>query len=204
MKKNNIFIIIFLILIFGVIIFLIFQKPLEENSVSLPQEKEEPEEELKEPEDQIVLGNGFSILIPAGWTKQEAPLGISLLVTDTVNQPQEERAQQINFVSYYAVTLDSLDDVEDLEEYEKVLKKTLLEYSPQAIFKNEKILDINANPARSFELEIKENKIEFKVLVVIIKGKGDDVWAISFNTVKADWEQNRTVFEKVAQSFLIN
>jgi len=163
MKKKNIFISIFLILILALIVFLVFQKSQEKKSLSFPFDTELEEEEIQdrikieepeELEDEIILGDGFSILIPAGWTRQETPIGISLLVADTLNQPQEDRARQINFVSYYAVTLDSLDDVKDEKEYVLVLKKTLEQQVSNVVFSNEKDLEINANPAHALEMDI--------------------------------------------------
>jgi hypothetical protein len=125
------------------------------------------------------------------------------LAVDKLNTPTEERARQINFSPYYTVTLDSLDDVKDEQEYIVVLKKTLEQQVPNVVFNNERSLEINANPAYALEMDITENEIKFKTLIVVIKGRADDIWAVSFNSTKSDWEKNAPIFEKISKSFLV-
>src|SRR3989344_3433434 len=43
--------------------------------------------------------------------------------------------------------------------------------------------------------------INFKILMVIVKGQGDDVWVMSFNTTKSSWEGYKKTFYDIANSF---
>jgi len=158
--------------------------------------------EQGEPEDKTVLEQGFSIKVPKGWVEQTPPMGVSLMAIDMLSVVNDERARQINFHPYYTVMLDSLAEIEEKDYFEKV-KQELTKVMPEVVFVNENDLEINANKAYAMEVEGIQNEIEFKLLIVFIKGKANDIWVISFNTTQVDWDQNAPQFTEIANSFLI-
>jgi len=44
----------------------------------------------------------------------------------------------------------------------------------------------------------------WKWILLVVKGKANDVWTISFNSTKSDWEKSAPIFEKIAKSFLVH
>ncbi|MBU4370070.1 hypothetical protein KKG58_04950, partial [Patescibacteria group bacterium] len=204
---KNVLIIVIILLVVIVVGYFIFTS---DKSQDLPeqdgQSASEPDRqkirEQGEPEDKTVLGQGFSVKVPKGWVEQTAPMGVSLMAVDMLSVVNDERARQINFHPYYTVSLDSLQDLE-LQGYVEILKQGINQVTPGIVFQNENNLEINANKAYAMEGEVIQNEIEFKLLIVLVKGKTKDVWVVSFNTTKADWDKNAPQFTEIANSFLI-
>lgn len=197
-KKTKIIVIIAVIFLLAFVLFLAKKQKnpfsLEENipTTALNQKKQ----------DRDFLGEGFSVKIPQGWKEQMPPTGVSLMVVDVVSSVNDQRARQINFHPYYTVTLDSLTGI-SREEYMVTTKRDIALVVPDAVFGSENDLEINANKAWAMEGSAVQNEIEFKFLMVFIKGEVNDLWVLSFNTTKADWERDSIVFGKIAQSFLV-
>ena len=124
------------------------------------------------------------------------------MVVDVSSLVNDKRANQINFHPYYTVVLDSLVGI-TREEYMAAIKRDVSVVAPGIVFSNENNLEINANEAWALEGEVVQNEIAFKVLMVFIKGKANDLWVLSFNTTKADWGRDSLVFSQIAQSFLV-
>ena len=124
------------------------------------------------------------------------------MAVDVASLVGDQRAQQINFHPYYTVVLDSLAGT-TREEYMANIKRDISLIVPGIIFSSENDLEINANQAWAMEGDVIQNEIAFKLLMVFVKGKNDDLWVLSFNTTKADWDRDSAVFTEVAQSFLI-
>jgi len=153
-------------------------------------------------DENIVLKNGFSIQIPAGWEETAAPVGTSMMVVNTSQEPTDERAKTINFHDYYTITLDSQENLEE-GEYIEILKDQLEQGFPDIEFLNENSTEINANQAYAFEASMRQNEIDFKIFLVIINGRENDVWILTFNTTALDWDKYVDVFQEVVNSFLI-
>jgi len=205
MKNVLIIIIIFIVIIIaGYFIYTLNkgQDLPEQNGQSASEPDREKIKEEGEPEDKTVLEQGFSIKVPKGWVEQPAPMGVSLMVVDMLSVVMDERARQINFHPYYTVSLDSLQDLE-LQGYVEILKQGINQVTPGIVFQNEINSEINANEIYAMEGEVIQNEIEFKLLIVLVKGNAKDIWVISFNTTKADWDQNAPQFTDITNSFLI-
>jgi len=52
-------------------------------------------------------------------------------------------------------------------------------------------------------MEIAQQGVDFKVLMFLIKGGGDDIWLISFNTAQGYWSEYQNLFQEIAASFEI-
>lgn len=200
MKKTEKIIIIVIVTVILLVVVLFLAKKqkspfsMEENnsSATLNQELQ----------DRDFLGDGFSVKIPKGWKEQVAPTGVSLMTVDVTSLVNDQRAKQINFHPYYTVVLDSLVNT-TREEYIANIKRDIALVAPGIVFSNENDLEINANEAWAMEGDVTQNEIEFKFLMVFIKGGDNDLWVLSFNTTKADWDRDSDVFTEIAQSFLV-
>ena len=149
-----------------------------------------------------VLKDGFSVVVPEGWSEKPAPMGASMMVINTSQKTSDERAKLINFQDYYTVLLDSQENLGE-GEYIEILKNQLKQVAPDIEFFNEKFLEVNANEAYTFEANMRQNEIDFKILMVTINGKGNDVWVLTFNTTELDWDEYFDVFQEVVNSFSI-
>jgi len=196
---KNVLIIVIILLLIIVVGYFIFTS--NESQDLLEQERQEIGKQ-GELEDKTVLAQGFSVKVPKGWVEQPAPIGVSLMAVDMLSAVNDERARQINFHPYYTVSLDSLQDLE-LQGYVEILKQGINQVTPGIIFQNENNLEINANEAYALEGEVTQNEIEFKLLIVLVKGQEKDIWVISFNSTQADWDNNAPQFTDIANSFLI-
>ncbi len=200
MKKTTKIIIVILGVLLIVLILFLAKK--QKNPFPLEEENSTPVLN-QEGQERDFLGEGFSVKIPKGWKEQTAPTGVSLMVVDVSSLVNDKRANQINFHPYYTVVLDSLVGI-TREEYMAAIKRDISVVVPGIVFSNENNLEINTNETWTLEGEVVQNEIAFKVLMVFIKGKANDLWVLSFNTTKADWGRDSLVFSQIAQSFLVN
>jgi len=60
---------------------------------------------------------------------------------------------------------------------------------------------INSRTARAIEADLTQQGVNFKILIVAVKGEGDDVWVISFNTLQSSWMAYQETFSDIANSF---
>jgi len=202
MKKTEktIIIVVVAVILIAAILFLVKK---QENPLSMSTGENNPVAILDQGlQVRDFLGDGFGVKIPQGWKEQVAPTGVSLMAVDVTSLVNDQRAQQINFHPYYTVTLDSLAGTAR-EQYMTNIKRDISLVVPGIVFGNENDLEINANQAWAMEGDVIQNEIAFKLLMVFVKGKNDDLWVLSFNTTKADWDRDSAVFTEVAQSFLI-
>ena len=118
---------------------------------------------------------------------------------EIVNDPA---AKKINFRSYLAVSYDSISG-KGLSEYLQTVKNNLSQAALNVNFTNENDITINNMPARAAEAELTQQGVDFKILMVAIKGQNDDVWIISFSTAKNDWAKYEKTFSDIANSFVL-
>jgi len=142
----------------------------------------------------------FSINVPAGWKEVPPSRGVSAMVVNIGEQPTEEAAKRINFKSYFAVSYDTMAGKireKYLEDYKQKLKEAL----PEIVFVNESPGSIGGKDAYFIEANLTQQGVDFKVFLVLVRGKGDDIWTISFNTLKSDWLKYKDLFYQTAESF---
>jgi len=144
----------------------------------------------------------FSINVPAGWKELSPPSGVSAMVLNVGEQPTEDAAKRINFKSYFAVSYDTLAG-KTREKYLENYKQKLKEVLPEIVFVNENPGSIGGKDAYFIETDLAQQGVDFKVFLVLVRGKGDDIWTISFNTLKSDWLKYKDLFCQIAESFEI-
>lgn len=150
-----------------------------------------------------LVTDDFSMELPLGWSKtpDTAP-GVLAIAANPNENISDAAAKNINFISYLAVSRDALQG-KTMEEYLQSVKDELQTAISGAIFANEKDLTINERSARAVETEMTQQGVNFKVLIVAVKGDGDDVWVMSYNTVKSSWDGYKEDFSNSARSFIL-
>jgi hypothetical protein len=83
----------------------------------------------------------------------------------------------------------------------QTLKNQLQQIISGVVFAQEHDVTINGKAARAFEADFNQKGVNFKILMVVIKGSTDDVWVISFNTLQSTWAEYRDTFSDIANSF---
>ncbi|MDD5221437.1 MAG: hypothetical protein PHV47_02435 [Candidatus Pacebacteria bacterium] len=147
-----------------------------------------------------LVTDDFEITLPVGWQKTEPTIGSSAMAVKIDEQLSDPAAQKINFRSYFAVVYDTMQE-KSLEEYIQTTKDQLEQTISNIIFSQEHDATINSQAARAFEADFNQKGIDFKILMVVIKGTNDDVWIISFNTLQSTWTEYKDSFSDIANSF---
>lgn len=144
----------------------------------------------------------FSVYIPEGWRKASPPQGVSAMVINAREEITEPAAKRINFRTYFAVSYDSLQG-KSMEEYIQILKNGLIQTIGKIDFGEEQTMTVNGKEARAIDADIVQQGVAFKVLIVAIRGNGEDVWSLSFNTVKSSWDKYQNLFAEITNSFKV-
>jgi hypothetical protein len=150
-----------------------------------------------------LVTDDFSMELPPGWEKIISTVEeVSAMATNPDEVINDVAAQKNNFKSYLAVSTDTISG-QTVGEYMQLIKTELQKIAPGVIFSNENDLTINEKSARAVEIEMTQQGIDFKILMVVIRGNGDDVWALSYNTVKSSWDGYIESFADSARSFTL-
>ncbi|MDD5431229.1 MAG: hypothetical protein PHP03_03345 [Candidatus Pacebacteria bacterium] len=176
-----------------------------ENASEAPQATEsaaETNSPVAEQTPKKLVTDDFSVDIPTGWEKIEPPTGISAMIVKTNENITDPAAQKANFKSYFAVSHNSLKEA-SMDTYLNDLKNELKKTFPTAVFSNEQNTIINNSPAHAMEADLTQQGINYKVLLVVIKGQGEDIWVVSFNTLQSIWNGYKEVFGDIAKSFIV-
>jgi len=75
------------------------------------------------------------------------------------------------------------------------------QFAPGINFSSEEDLKINDRDVYKLEADLTQQGASFKVLIFLIKGQGNDIWNMSFNSGLDNWEKNKEIFNKIAESF---
>ena len=141
----------------------------------------------------------FEISLPAGWQQATPPVGASAMAVSN-EEITDAAAQKINFKTYVAVSYDTLQG-KSLSEYLQSIENQLKQAIPDVVFSQEHDAVINNRTARAIEADLTQQGVNFKLLMVAVKGNGDDVWVMSFNTLQSSWMAHQETFSDIANSF---
>ncbi|MCD6471364.1 hypothetical protein J7K86_02450 [bacterium] len=176
-----------------------FQKSSTEKQLE-PLAIQEEQSEEKTKKDNLLVRDEYSILIPVGWREVAAPTGVSAMVSYIDEEITDPGAKKINFKTYYSIQYDVLQN-KSLTEHAEIVKTQLKQALPEISFVNERSLIINGREAYNLETDLSQKGVDFKIPMVFIKGKADDVWTFIFNTPKSNWQKYQSLFQKIIQSF---
>ncbi len=155
---------------------------------------------VKESGQGVLATDDFSINLPAGWNQTAPAIGSSAMAVNVNEQINDPAAQKINFKSYFAVSYDKPQG-KSINEYSQIVKNGLQQAISSVVFTKEQDMMINVRSAHAIEAELTQQGVNFKILMVVVKGQGDDVWVISFNTTKDSWDGYKGTFYSIANSF---
>jgi len=172
---------------------------LEGEESSLPGSETGPRAQ-KEKKENILVKDNFSVNIPEGWIEVAASVGVSAMVVNTNEEMTDPAAKKINFKSYFAVSYDMLQG-KTISEYLQTVKSGIEQTIPNVVFTKDQDTTIGGRSAHAIESELAQQGVDFKVLIVVVKGQGDNVWVISFNTTKSSWDGYKETFYSIADSF---
>ena len=170
-----------------------------ENTASPSQVGANNQTNSEQPQNKLVTDD-FEISLPEGWRKTAPTIGASAMAVKEGEQLNDPAAQKINFRSYFAVSYDTLQG-KSLSEYLQGVQSQLQQTITGVVFAQEYDTTINGKPARAFEASFTQQGANFKILMVAVKGVGDDVWVISFNTLQSTWAEYQKSFSDIANSF---
>lgn len=176
-----------------------FQKSSTEKQVE-PLATQEEQSEKKTKKDNLLVRDEYSILIPVGWKEVAAPTGVSAMVSYIDEEITDPGAKKINFKTYYSIQYDVLQN-KSLTEHAEIVKAQLKQALPEISFVNERSLIVNGREAYNLETDLSQKGVDFKISMVFIKGKADDVWTFIFNTPKSNWQKYQSLFQEIIQSF---
>jgi hypothetical protein len=162
--------------------------------------EEENQEVTKKPQSKIITDD-FSIDLPEGWQQIDAVVGTTAMAVNMNENISDPAVQKINFRSYFAVAYETFEEG-SIKEYTEVIKQALEQSIGSVVFTLEEDTTINGQPANQIEAEMTQQGVDFKVLLVIVKGHGDDIWTISFNTTESNWKEYKQIFYNTAKSFV--
>ncbi|MFA5166257.1 MAG: hypothetical protein WC449_03040 [Candidatus Paceibacterota bacterium] len=206
MKNKIVIVILIVAVIAGVaIIGFYFSKQNKQSAgpvenTALPSQTEVNNPISNEQSQNKLITDDFEINLPVGWQKTAPPIGTSVMVVKADEQLADSAAKKINFRSYFAVSYDTTQG-KSLSEYIQAIKTQLQQTIPGVIFAQEHDTTINEKPARAFEADFNQKGANFKILMVAVKGSGNDVWVISFNTLQSTWTEYQKTFSDIANSF---
>jgi len=198
--KNKLLITILLIVVAVVCVFYYFKQ-----NNKLPEEGviQQNQENISQNKGKMVTDD-FQIDIPEGWKNVPEPsMGVSAMAVNSSEGTDDPAIELINFKSYVAVSYDTLNG-RNLAGYMQDVKNGLTQLVPEKVFfGDENDTVINGMNARKLELEMIQQGADFKVLIVAVEGNNGDVWTISFNTAKSNWDSYKEEFLSVVDSFTL-
>ncbi len=131
-----------------------------------------------------------------------APTGVSVIVVNTSEEIIDPALEKINFKSYYSVSYDTLRE-RTREEYITYIKDMVKQFAPDIIFSWEEDLKIKDSDGYKLEADLAQQGANFKVFIFLISGKNDDIWNMSFNSGLDNWPENKEIFNRIVESFIV-
>jgi hypothetical protein len=150
-----------------------------------------------------IITNDFQLSLPFGWeTEEPAPENFVLKAIYKQNESNDYSARRIGYKTNLYIAQEELNG-KTVVEYIEVLKENIKKIKGEILFHSENETSFNNNKAYLIDVESKENNIEFKSILGVIQGQDGEVWVMSFNTPKLDWDILAPQFYGVLDSFKI-
>lgn len=150
----------------------------------------------------VLEKENFSINLPKGWAEMGTPTGVSAMAVNVSEEITDPNAQKINFRTYFAVMYDNLAG-KSLEEYIQLTKESLSQAISDIVITFDKGEKINNRDTHFIEAEFNQKGIDFKILSAMIRGTGEDIWVINFNTSRSNWDEYKDLFYQTVDSFQV-
>ena len=162
-------------------------------------EVDEPDGEI---EKNILTKEYFSIEIPEGWEETRGIPGISAMVAKLDEENDDTEVVKMGFKSYFAIAYESAPD-KTMGEFIEYTKDELIQSGTEIEIISEESITIDSKEAYLIEGELEQQGANFKAFIIIVKGDGDDMWFITFNTALNGWERYKDLVDEVVYSFKV-
>ncbi|MFA5083784.1 MAG: PsbP-related protein [Candidatus Paceibacterota bacterium] len=150
----------------------------------------------------VFANDDFSFTYPNGWQSVPPQTGVSAMIVKQNEISTDPQAKKMNFQSYMSVSYAPSDKTSKNLIIDAV-KNQLRSLIPDIAFSQEKSLTINQNDAYAMEMNLNQGGINFHILMVLVWGKGNDVWILSFNTLESLWQGYADTFGEITQTFTV-
>lgn len=150
----------------------------------------------------VIETDYFQLNLPSGWETQEPAPENFVLTAYRKESSKDPLARKINYKTSLYIAREELND-KSMSEYIKLLKEGVQKKKENVIFRSENETSFNNHKAYFLDVELKENNIEFKSIFGVIQGENSEVWIMSFNTPKLDWDITAPQFYSILNSFEI-
>jgi len=188
--KNKIAIIVLIIVVVavaaGISFYFIQKNKAPANSVeniTPPSQSEVNNQTNSEQSQSKLVTDDFEISLPEGWRETAPAMGASAMAVNADEQLTDPRLKRLISEVILLVSYDTLQG-KSLSEYLQSVKSQLQQTISGVIFAQEHDTTINGKPARAFEASFTQQGVNFKILMVAVKGAGDDVWVMSLTLFK--------------------
>ncbi|MBI5742863.1 MAG: hypothetical protein HZA25_03420 [Candidatus Niyogibacteria bacterium] len=149
--------------------------------------------------DRTLKKDGFTIMVPAGWAEVNYMAGATI-----VANPGEENLDPVlgksGFKSYFSVTREKMGEKTWAQAVNYV--ETIVNGSaPEIKYMKQEDGKIGGIASHFWEADLARDGVKFKILVYAVRGKGDDLWILTFNTGASMWPAYSRLAPKVFESF---
>lgn len=152
---------------------------------------------------QMLIKDDFVMSMPTNWVEEvKTDEGIVAMIVNNKEEATNQWVKELDFKTYSAVSFEALagrTPDKFIEDYKSALSKV----HPGIIYSNEKTEVINGYDAYLMEARFYQDKVYFKVLISLIKGRGEEIWAVTFNTLSSNWDSYRDLFYQTLGSFQV-
>ena len=136
---------------------------------------------VKIKKNEIITPVGKSEYLPEGWRE------INPMAEGVVVSAEKDKAN-------FNVTKDKIENG-DIGEYGQYLKEVIKKVASEIKFTQESI--------EGFEAELSQQGVDYKSRLVLKQGQDNEVWILTFNAPKSDWEKYLADFESILKNFSI-
>ncbi|MBI2042550.1 MAG: hypothetical protein HYT21_02290 [Candidatus Nealsonbacteria bacterium] len=144
----------------------------------------------------------YSIIIPEGWVQAVIDSDKFLALVIKPDGPVDiVDPANIDYDTYYAINNTKME-TNSLDEYVDVLKQNLVKQINSIEFTRQSYGAINGHDAIYLESTSSIGGEDYSTLLTFVLDE-KWVWAISFNTLKDDWGENKSTFYRVSDSLII-
>ncbi len=192
-KTIGIIVVILAVIAFGLVAVYFFQK-----SPTVGNENEKG---------QKIVTDEFSVDLISGWQKIDPLNGtsseISAMAVVSNENITDETVKNIGFKTFFAVVREKLQGT--MAESIQAIKDKVnnIPDVSNVTFSAEQDVTINGEAAHVMEVEFTQRGVATDSLIAAVKGSGDDVWLLSFNTYKSAWSGYKDAFYDSLYSFTL-
>jgi hypothetical protein len=178
----------------------------QDDLVDQPEDQEDsiPTELVGATEDEVFESEKFSILRPQGWAEYEIQEGVAFSFMVTADN-LEEMMEQGDPVQLMVRELPREEETLDgyIDEIRAYLADEADHYGAEAILVvDEYDTEVSGWPAKYIEIKYELEDYQAMAAAILVATE-QDIWSLEFSGPFENWNENKSVFEKIIESFQI-